>query len=82
VKYWLNPSDPEFDEKAAEICQLYLAPPPRTTVLSIDEKPGIQALRRLQPTRQLRVGRPTRVEFEYQRRGTRNLFAAFNIETG
>lgn len=82
VKYWLNPSDPEFDKKAAKLCQLYLAPPPRTTVLSIDEKPGIQALRRLRPTRQLRAGQPKRVEFEYERKGTRNLFAAFNIKTG
>ena len=49
VKYWLNPSDPDFDEKAARICKLYLSPPPRTTVLCIDEKPGIQALARRYP---------------------------------
>jgi transposase len=82
VKYWLNPSDPEFDKKAAEICKLYVSPPPRTTVLSIDEKPGIQALRRHRPVRLLRVGQPKRVEFEYERKGTRNLFGAFNIKTG
>ncbi len=28
VRYWLNPSDPDFDEKAARICKLYLEPPP------------------------------------------------------
>jgi hypothetical protein len=26
--------------------------------------------------------RPTRIEYEYERKGTRNVFAAFNIKTG
>jgi len=82
VRYWLNPEDPEFDRKAAKICKLYVSPPANATVLSLDEKPGIQALRRKHPTRPLRPGRPTRVEFEYERKGTRNLFAAFDIKTG
>lgn len=82
VRYWLNPSDPDFDRKAARICKLYISPPARTTVISIDEKPGIQALRRTHPTRPLRPGKPARVEFEYERKGTRNLFAAFDIKTG
>jgi transposase len=82
VRYWLNPSDPDFDRKAARICRLYVHPPVRATVLSLDEKPGIQALRRLRPDRPMRCGRPVRLEFEYERCGTRNLFAAFNIKTG
>lgn len=82
VRYWLNPSDPDFDEKAAKICKLYLEPPPHTTVLSMDEKPGVQALRRTHPTRPMTFGKATRVEFEYERKGTRNIFAAFNIKTG
>jgi transposase len=82
VRYWLNPSDPDFDRKAARICRLYISPPAGTTLLSIDEKPGIQALRRTHPTRPLRPGKPARVEFEYERKGTRNLFAAFNIKSG
>lgn len=51
-------------------------------MLSIDEKPGVQALRRLRATQRMRARQPTRVEFEYQRRGTRNIFAAFNVRTG
>lgn len=82
LRYWLNPSDPDFDRKAATICRLYVNPPANATVLSLDEKPGIQALRRVQPDRPLRVGKPARLEFEYERRGTRNLFAAFNVKTG
>jgi transposase len=82
VRYWLNPSDPDFDEKAAQICKLYLEPPPRTVVLSLDEKPGVQALRRTHPTRSMTFGKARRIEFEYERKGTRNVFAAFNIKTG
>ena len=82
VRYWLNPSDPDFDRKAAAICKLYVSPPAGTTVLSVDEKPGIQALRRTHRALPMRAGKPTRLEFEYERHGTRNLFAAFNIKTG
>lgn len=82
VKYWLHPEDPDFDEKAAAICKLYVSPPEKTTVLSLDEKPGIQALRRKHTGRPLRSGQPARLEFEYERKGTRNLFAAFNVKTG
>jgi len=82
VKYWLNPSDPDFDEKAAVICKLYVSPPPRAVVLCIDEKPGVQALSRRHPTRPMTAGHVARLEFEYRRRGTRNIFAAFNIRTG
>lgn len=82
VKYWLNPGDPDFDEKAARICKLYVEPPSGATVLSLDEKPGIQALRRTRIQQQLRARKPLRIEYEYERLGTRNLFAAFNVKTG
>jgi transposase len=82
LRYWLNPSDPDFDRKAAKICRLYVSPPADATVLSLDEKPGIQALRRLRPDHPPRKGKPARLEFEYERCGTRNLFAAFNVKTG
>jgi len=82
VRYWLNPTDPDFDKKARKICKLYISPPSGTTVLSIDEKPGIQALRRTHPSHPMRPGKAKRIEFEYERKGTRNLFAAFNIKTG
>lgn len=81
VRYWLNPSDPDFDAKAAKICKLYVSPPAGTTVLCVDEKPGVQALRRTRG-RPMRRGKPARLEFEYERMGTRNIFAAFNIRNG
>lgn len=82
VKYWLNPTDPDFDEKAAAICDLYVSPPPATVVLSIDEKPGVQAISRKYATLPPKRGLIARVEFEYKRHGTRNIFAAFNVQTG
>ena len=82
VRYWLNPSDPDFDAKAAKICKLYVSPPVGTTVLCVDEKPGVQALRRAQAGQLMKRGKPARIEFEYERMGTRNIFAAFNIRNG
>lgn len=82
IKYWLNPKDPEFDRKAARICRIYLQPPKGTTVLSLDEKPGVQLLSRKCKDRPMRSGRCKRIEFEYKRHGTRNIFCAFNVRNG
>jgi len=43
---WCVSTDPEFVAKAADIVGLYLNPPENALVLSIDEKPSIQALER------------------------------------
>lgn len=45
---WCVSTDPEFTRKAAEIVGLYLDPPAGAVVLSVDEKPAIQALERAQ----------------------------------
>jgi hypothetical protein len=39
-------ADPEFSRKASEIVGLYLNRPENAIVLSVDEKPSIQALER------------------------------------
>ena len=51
-------------------------------VFSIDEKTGMQAKSRINPTRPAAPGKPARQEFEYKRHGTRALFAAFECATG
>jgi transposase len=43
---WCISTDPEFARKAADIVGLYLHPPENAVVLSVDEKPHIQALER------------------------------------
>ena len=47
-KSWCVSHDPEFVAKSAEIVGLYLNPPEGALVLSVDEKPSIQALERAQ----------------------------------
>lgn len=42
-------NDPNFVEKARDVVGLYLDPPDKALVLSVDEKTQIQALDRTQP---------------------------------
>jgi transposase len=82
MQVWLHSEDPEFRAKVTEVCTLYLNPPAGSVVLSIDEKTGMQALKRKHPTKWAGCGRPGRHEFEYKRKGTCTLFAAFNTQNG
>lgn len=80
---WCISTDPEFAAKAADIVGLYLDPPENAVVLSVDEKPGIQALERAQGYLKLPDGRAlTGFSHEYKRNGTTTLFAALDIVTG
>jgi transposase len=80
---WCISTDPEFSAKAADVVGLYLNPPENAVVLSVDEKPHIQALARAQGWLKLPNGRAlTGFNHEYERCGTSTLFAAFNVATG
>lgn len=79
---WLTSHDPDFWEKAADVCGLYLNPPDNALVLSVDEKTGMQAKSRTNPTKPARPGLAERQEFEYRRNGTAALFAALDVHTG
>jgi transposase len=80
---WCISTDPEFAPKAADIVGLYLAPPANAVVISVDEKPHIQALERAQGYLRLPNGTALRgFSHEYKRHGTSTLFAALNIATG
>jgi transposase len=74
--------DPEFEDKLLEVVGLYMNPPQNAVVLCMDEKTGIQALDRTQPTLSLRSGKPKRWTNEYVRHGTRTMLAALDIATG
>jgi transposase len=83
LRLWLHSPDPNFAPKVRRICSLYLTKPARgEIVLCIDEKTGMQALERKHPSRTPKPRQAGRFEFEYIRRGTRTLFAAFNPHTG
>jgi transposase len=82
-KSWCESNDPAFATKAADVVGLYLAPPENAIVISIDEKPSIQALERKQGYLKMPNGRAlTGQSHDYKRHGTTTLFAAFNVATG
>ena len=80
---WCISTDPEFTQKAADIVGLYLNPPENAMLLSVDEKPAIQALERAQGWLRLPDGQAVRgFNHEYKRHGTTTLFAALEVATG
>src|SRR5246500_3929863 len=82
-KSWCQSTDPEFVAKSAEIVGLYMNPPDNAVVLSVDEKPSIQALERSQGYLKLPNGRAmTGQSHDYKRHGTTTLFAALNVGSG
>ncbi len=74
--------DPELVAKVTDVVGLYLDPPARAIVLSVDEKTQIQALDHTQPMLQLRPGQVERHTHDYKRNGTLVLSAALEIATG
>jgi transposase len=75
-------SDPLFVDKVRDIVGLYLSPPNRALVLSVDEKSQIQALDREQPVLPMLPGIPERRTHNYIRHGTTSLFAALDVASG
>jgi len=79
---WCVSTDPQFAQKAADVVGLYLNPPENAVVISVDEKPAIQALERAQGWLRLPDGQAMRgFSHEYKRHGTTTLFAAMEIAT-
>jgi len=74
--------DPEFVEKLRDVVGLYLNPPDKALVLSVDEKSQIQALDRTQPALPMRTGLIETRTHDYVRHGTTTLFAALNVLDG
>ena len=74
--------DPEFVAKVKDVVGLYLNPPKRAVVLSVDEKTSIQALERTQRPLPLRKGRAVRHTHDYKRHGVVDLYAALEVATG
>jgi transposase len=72
--------DPHFVEKLRDVVGLYLDPPDKALILSVDEKSQIQALDRTAPL--LRPGIPARQTHDYKRNGTTTLFAALSLLDG
>jgi transposase len=75
-------TDPQLEAKVRDVVGLYLNPPDKAVVLSVDEKSQIQALDRTAPVLPLRPGLPEKATHDYVRHGTTTLFAALEVATG
>ena len=74
--------DPQFIDKVRDVVGVYLNPPDKAVVVCVDEKTGIQALDRTQPSLPMRPGQVERRTHDYKRHGITDLFAALNVATG
>jgi hypothetical protein len=80
---WCVSTDKEFAAKAADIVGLYLNPPEKALVVSVDEKPSLQVLERANGYVETDNGKIVRgYKSTYKRQGTLNLFAALQVATG
>ncbi len=78
VKYFLHISDPLFFPKMERLIQLYLDPP--QYLFCLDECTGLQALERVGPSIVADDG--IKMDFEYKRLGTRDLYAILEVRSG
>jgi len=75
-------TDPNFARKVRDVVGLYMNPPRKALVFSVDEKSQIQALDRTAPILPVQSGIPERQTHDYWRNGTTTLFAALNVLDG
>jgi transposase len=90
IRYYLEKRDPEFDRKMQEVLMVYrdgavhdARPEPIYTV-SVDEKPGVQALGLTAPDLPPAPGKATAVgrDYEYVRQGTVSILAGIDLHSG
>ncbi len=95
IAYYLEKRDPEFDQKMADVLCVYKevnlqneagevgGTPPVITV-SVDEKPGVQAIKNIAPDIMPEPGKQSRVmrDYEYERKGTLSILAALDLHDG
>jgi transposase len=96
IQYYLERRDPDFAEKMQEVLMVYQEvnlqndnepngnTPPSVITVSVDEKPGVQAIGTVapdlppQPGKHQGVGR----DYEYKRMGTVSILAALDLHNG
>ena len=95
VAYYLERRDPDFEQKMADVLCVYkevnlqnetsaLGEAPSIITVSVDEKPGVQAIKNIapdimpDPEKQSRVMR----DYEYKRLGTLSILAALDLHDG
>ena len=96
IRYYLEKRDPEFDRKMQEVLLVYRdvsiyregavhdgRPEPIYTV-SVDEKPGVQAIGLKAPDLQPAPGKYSAIgrDYEYKRHGTVSIMAGIDLHSG
>lgn len=82
IKTFKLSRDKNFVAKLRDVVGLYMNPPEKALVLSVDEKSQIQALDRSQPGLPMKKGRAATMTHDYKRHGTTTLFAALELLEG
>jgi transposase len=96
IKYYLERRDPDFEPKMQEVLMVYQEVnlqndkastdqgPPGIITVSIDEKPGVQAINTVAPDLPPKPGQHAGVgrDYEYKRLGTVSILAALDLHTG
>jgi transposase len=95
MAYYLERRDPDFDQKMADVLCVYKevnlqneTPEPGEVLpiitVSVDEKPGVQAIKNIAPDIMPAPGKQSRVmrDYEYKRLGTLSILAALDLHDG
>jgi len=96
IKYYLERRDPDFEQKMQEVLLVYqevnIQNDPKKTgnlhpgmiTVSIDEKPGVQAIDTVAPDLPPKPGKYKGVsrDYEYKRLGTVSILASLDLHTG
>jgi transposase len=96
IKYYLERRDPDFERKMQEVLMVYQEVNlqndqkpvdnihPGMITVSVDEKPGVQAINNVAPDLPPKPGRHKSVgrDYEYKRLGTVSILAALDLHNG
>jgi len=95
IKYYLEKRDEQFEEKMNEVLMVYQEvnlqnkarnsnKPPDIITVSVDEKPGVQAIKNIAPDLSPEPGKHKTYsrDYEYKRLGTLSILASLDLHTG
>jgi transposase len=95
IAYYLERRDPEFEQKMADVLCVYReinlqnevavqGDIPSVITVSVDEKPGVQAIKNIAPDIMPDPGKQSRImrDYEYKRLGTLSILAALDLQDG
>jgi transposase len=95
MAYYLERRDPDFEKKMIDVLCVYkevnlqneTAKPgdiPSVINVSVDEKPGLQAIKNIAPDKMPELGKRSRImrDYEYKRLGTLSILAALDLHDG